>query len=128
MPVYQIQKYFNMKNSIDHFKRLAEIYVTQDPNSKDHVTKMMLAKGVVIQMESDLIIFEKSKGETEKSKEQKDRIKILRAAISTFSDVSINNLQIGYILYTYQKENELQSLKIDRLENEINKLKQQLEF
>jgi len=128
MQAFQIQRYSNMKNSIDHFKRLAEIYVTQDPNSKDHVTKIMLAKGVVIEMESDLIFFEKSKGETQKSIEQKDRINILRSAISTFSDVSSNNLQIGYVLYTYQKENELQSLKIGQLEDEIKKLREQLEF
>ena len=113
---------------MEHFKKLAEVYVTQDPNSKDHVTKIMLAKGVVIQMESDLVLFEKSKGKTEKSIEQQEKINILKNAIGTFGEVSSANLQIGYILYTYQKEVEFYMCKAKEMELEIERLKQQLEF
>lgn len=117
-----------MTESENRFTKLAEIFITQDPNSKDHVTKIMLAKGVIIQMESDLVLFEKSKGQTEKSKEQAERIRILKLAVDTFSAVSSNNLQVGYIMYQYHQKEASQALKIADLELEILLLKKQLEF
>ena len=117
-----------MTESENRFTKLAEIFITQDPNSKDHLTKMMIAKGIIIQMESDLILFEKSKGLTDKSKEQADRIRLLKLAVDTFSAVSSNNLQIGYIMYQYHKKEASQALKIAELELEILQYKKQLAF
>jgi hypothetical protein len=107
---------------------LAEVYITQDPNSKDHVTKIMLAQGVVTLMESELIIFEKKKGQSEQTEIRAERIALLKSAIDTFYSVSGKHLEIGYILYHYKEINRLQQLKIDELYQEIENLKKQLEF
>jgi len=108
--------------------KLAEVYITQDPNQKDHVTKIMLAKGIVVQMQSDLILFEKKKGKNERSYEQQHRIDLLKSAIDTFSEVSSNNLQIGHILYAYNNEIKAHRIKIAQLENEIKMLNKQINF
>lgn len=117
-----------MEPNKDYFLRIAEAYITQDPDSKDHVTKIMLAKGILIDMESDIVFFENSKGETDKSISQKQRLAILKSAVNTFAEVSSNNLQIGYILYKYHsmlnKENDI----IHQLESRIVDLEEQLKF
>jgi len=117
-----------MKEKLNRFMQLAEVYLAQDLDSKTHITKIILAKGVIIQMESDLILFEKQKGPTQKTIEQQERINILKSAINTFSDVSSNNNQIAYILHARNKESELQALKISELEKEIINLRKQLNF
>lgn len=108
-----------MTETQNRLMKLAEVFITQDPNQKDHVTKIMLAKGIIIQMESELIIFEKKKGKSEKSTEQLERINLLKLAVDTFSDVSSNNLQIGHILYAYNELIKSYERKLDEYDEQM---------
>jgi hypothetical protein len=110
------------------FLQMSEIYTAQDPNSKDHVTKIMLAKGIIVQMQADLILHEKKNGHSEKTKRQQAMIDLLRIAVDTFYNVSGKHLEIGYILHQYNNVIASNELKIRQQDEIIKKLQQQLDF
>lgn len=110
-----------------HYWNLSEVYLSAYQNNIEPSFKIMQAMGVIVELESDLILFEKSKGKTEKSINQQRRIDILKKAVDAFSVVSDRNLQFNYVMGSLYENNRLQTLKIAELENELNKLKALLE-
>lgn len=110
-----------------HYWELSEVYLATYQNNLESSFKIMQAMGVIVEMESDLIQFELSKGKTEKSIAQSLRLSILKNSIDAFSIVSERNLQFNHVMNRVNRDSESKSLKIADLENEIIKLNKQLE-
>ena len=110
-----------------HYWELSEVYLSAYQDNVEPNIKIMQAMGVIVEMESDLVVFEKTKGQTEKSKAQIDRLSILKSSIDAFTIVSQRNLQFNMVMTNLYRDNESKSLKIAELENEIIKLNKNLE-
>lgn len=110
-----------------HYWELSEIYLSAYQNNIEPNIKIMEAMGVIVEMESDLVVFEKTKGQTDKSKYQLERIQVIKNAIDAFSVVSGRNLQFNMVMTNLYRDNEAKSLKITELEAEIIKLNKNLE-
>ena len=111
-----------------HYWELSEVYLAAYQDNLEPHFKIMQAMGVIVEMESDLIKFEKSKGETEKSKSQRERLSILKLAVDAFSIASERNLQFNHVMSSLYKDNQSKALKIVELEEEIFSLNKKLEF
>lgn len=116
-----------MTEAEKHYWDLSEVYIGAYQIHIEPNIKIMQAMGVVVEMESDLVVFEKTKGQTEKSKYQYERIQVIKNAIDAFYLVSGRNLQFNLVMQGLYNENQSKSLKIDELEQEIVKLRLQLE-
>lgn len=106
---------------------LSEIYLAQYQDSIEPSLKIMLAMGVIVEMESDLAAFHGKNAETEKSKNQKDRLNILRKSLDAFSISAERNLQFRMVMNKMYNETQVKDCRIQELEQEIIKLNQQLE-
>lgn len=110
-----------------YYYELSEVYLSAYHDSVGHNLKVMQAMGVIVEMESDLVVFENTKGQTEKSKHQSERITVLKSALDSFTIATERNLQFNTIMSTLYKDNQSKSLKIDELEKEIVKLNKNIE-
>ena len=110
-----------------HYWELSEIYVTAYQDNIQPVTKIMQAMGVIVEMESDLLLFLKGKQPTEKTKRQQGRLDILKDAVNQFSIVSERNLQFRMVAGKLRSKINEQAEKIKDQEREIEVLKSMLE-
>lgn len=110
-----------------HYLGLSEVYLANYQNLAEPNWKIMQAMGVIVEMESDLVMFEKEKGVTEKSKKQLDRIQVIKNAVDSFSIASDRTIQFKLILTKLYNEAHLKEAKIKELENEIIRLNHQID-
>ena len=110
-----------------HYMGLSEIYLAHYQNMAEPNWKIMQAMGVIVEMESDLVMFEKEKGVTDKSKKQLERIQVIKNAVDAFSIASDRCIQFNLILTKMYTKEHLKDAKIAELESEIIKLNKQLE-
>lgn len=85
-----------------YYRELSEVYLFELENMRKDAIKISIAMGVIVSMESDLIIYENKmatideKGnrvrvQNERSKEQWDRLNMLRNSIEYFQTIGAKN-------------------------------------
>lgn len=109
-----------------YYSDLAEVYLSVYENHLAREYKIMMAKGVIVEMESDLIAFLKKGNETDKSKSQSERLKILNDAIDMFASISSANVQTKYVIKATYRENKELKEEVSNLILENEDLKNQL--
>lgn len=93
-----------LNRQVEYYKSLSEVHLSELEDLRTPQEMIMVAKGIMIHMESDLIFFLKKGKETEKSKEQQERIAILGAVINSFDKIATNNYQMKIMLRAASKE------------------------
>lgn len=83
---------------INHYRSLSEVYLSEVENLQEPLFKIMTAKGILIEIESDLLAFLKKSKHTEKSKNQENRIHLLNEILEYFSNMASNNYQMKLLL------------------------------
>lgn len=106
---------------------LSEIYLAHYQDAMEPSLKIMVAMGVIVEMESDLAEFHKKNTETVKSKIQKDRLTILRKSLDSFSLAAERNLQFRMVMKKMYDDSQSKEERIKELENEIIKLNKQMQ-
>ena len=101
-----------------HYLALSEIYLSELDNHAESFIKIMQAKGIVLEIESDLLHFLKKSPPTEKSLKQQSRIDLLKEIFDHFAKISSSNDQLRLILRKsarekYELEKEIKTLKAD---------------
>jgi len=81
-----------------YYLALSEVYLAELDNHAESFIKIMQAKGIVLELESDLIFFLKKNKPTEKSIKQQDRIDLLKSIFDHFAKVSSSNDQYRLLL------------------------------
>ena len=111
----------------EYYRHLSEVYLCEIEDLELPILKIMTAKGVLIEIESDLLKFLKKSKPTEKSKIQEERIGVLSDVMDYFSKVASINHQMKLMLR--RASNDLQKEKdahketnrvLDMLTNMIN--------
>lgn len=110
-----------------YYMELSEIYMIAYQNNIEPATVIMQAMGVIVEMESDLLLFLQGKPQTEKTKRQQTRLDILKKAVNQFSIVSERNLQFRMVAGKLRNKIDEQAETINDLQAEIIKLNKQLE-
>jgi len=100
-----------------HYKNLAEVYVHYYEDHLDRELKIFLAKGVIVEMESDLAKWHQKNKPNDTSKKQLYRLGILQKAIDVMGSLSSTNIHAKLTFNKLRKE-------IDSLEEENNELKE----
>lgn len=77
-----------------YYLSLSEIYLAELEDMQKPITEIMKAKGVMVEIESDLLKFLSKNKPTEASKRQSERISILSSVIDYFSSVASTNYQL----------------------------------
>ena len=101
----------------EKYKKLAEVYLARYEDQSVRNIQILLAKGVIVEMESDLAFYHLNTPRTEKSENQLQRLNILRGVINEFSGIHSYNWQINQLLGDMHRENQ-------GLRNEIKELKE----
>lgn len=90
----------------EKYLRLAEVYLSRYEDQKQRHVKMLMAKGVIVEMESDLAFFHMKNPRTDKSDNQLHRLNILRDFVDEFASIHGFNYQINLMLGKLHREND----------------------
>lgn len=110
----------NLPSDERKYIELSEIYLAKYEDQEQRHLKMMMAKGILVEMESDLVFFHMKNEKTEKSEHQQNRLDLLKSAIDEFSAIHAFNFQVKMVLSKFYAEN-------NALKAENEKLKKQIE-
>lgn len=110
-----------------YYADLAEVYFHQYHDAMEPHLKIIIAMGVLVEMESDLAEFHQKNAETEKSRNQKERLTILRKSLDAFSISAERNLQFRMVTKKMYDKCQEKEGRIIEMENEIVKLNKQLQ-
>jgi len=108
-----------------YYLGLSEVYLAELDDHVDNWMKIMIAKGVVAEMESDLLIHLEKNPPTERSTQQHERLKVLNSSFDYFSRIASNNNQMKLLLRKSARENLVLKKEIEELKNEkilLNKI------
>lgn len=92
-----------MMKKEDYYKALAEVRLMEFENYSVYVQHLMIAKGIIVEMESDLLKFLKNNEPTPKSKEQQQRINMLGDSVEHFMKISEINMQLREMFIINEK-------------------------
>lgn len=117
-----LKEYFH-KNNVDYkkYEQLSVIYQQEYDNHYSDISSLLYGEGIIVEMYSDIFKFEKSKGQTEKSKLQKDRLMKLRACYEVLKKY-ITKFEMSKVI---QRELVLEK---QELLKENSELKKQLQY
>lgn len=88
------------------YLQLSEVYLSRYEKQQDRHVKMLLAKGIIVEMESDLAFFHLKNPRTDKSDNQLLRLNMLRDFVDEFAAIHSFNYQINIMLGRLHRENE----------------------
>lgn len=104
-----------------YYLGLSEIYLAEVEDLHGPIVKILQAKGVVVEIESDLLSFVAKNGDNERSIKQAERIGILKEAFNHIDKVSAVNVEMRVIIRKNSRD-------IYALQQEISELKRELEI
>lgn len=113
---------FKLSPLEEKYLKLSEVYLAKYEDLAVKNIKIMLAKGVIVEMESDLAFYHLDKPRTDKSEAQLQRLNVLRSTVEEFADIHSFNYQIHQLLGRYHRENAELEKKIKTLEEGIQEL------
>lgn len=111
-----------------YYWELYEVYFDVYEKHIERDLKIMTAKGVLVEMESDLTAFHLKNKETEKSKAQNERLKILNSAVDVFANLSSANVHYKMSMNKIFEQNKTLQQDKEDMREEINSLRSQLEM
>lgn len=97
-----------------YYQAVSEIYLAEIEDLQEPYKHILTAKGVVVEMESDIIAFLKKSKETERTKKQQERIAVISSTINYFEKIASTNYQMKLLLR--KASNELQKEKKGHME------------
>lgn len=97
-----------------YYQAVSEIYLAEIEDLQEPYKHILTAKGVVVEMESDIIAFLKKSKETERTKKQQERIAVISSTINYFEKIASTNYQMKLLLR--KASNELQKEKKEHIE------------
>ncbi|WP_298845475.1 hypothetical protein [uncultured Clostridium sp.] len=97
-----------------HYLGLSEVYLTEYEDHMLPYSKIMIAKGIITEIQSDMVFFLQKNKPSDKSNQQQERIAILSGVLNYFEKVSSHNQQMRWTI----RSNNV----------EIMKLKEQIKF
>ena len=109
------------------YKKLSEVYLSRYEDQKDRHIKMMIAKGVLVDMESDLVFFHVKNTPTDRSILQQERLDILRNIIDEFASIHAFNFQVNMVLGDFYRENTQLKAEVAELKLEIDNHRKAME-
>lgn len=89
----------------ERYLKIAEVYFSRYEDQKSRHIKMLMAKGILVEMESDLAFFHKNNPRTDKSDNQLHRLNMLREFVDEFAAIHAFNYQINLVLGQMHREN-----------------------
>lgn len=89
----------------ERYLKIAEVYFSKYEDQKERHVKMLMAKGILVEMESDLAFFHLKNPRTDKSDNQVFRLNKLREFIDEFAAIHAFNYQINLVLGAMHREN-----------------------
>lgn len=89
----------------ERYLKISEAYIARYEDQEKRHVKMLLAKGIIVEMESDLAFFHLKNPRTDKSDNQLLRLNMLRDIVDEFSAIHSFNYQINIILGRLHNEN-----------------------
>ncbi|KIO75608.1 hypothetical protein TH53_19920 [Pedobacter lusitanus] len=99
----------NLSEIEKYYWELSEVYLGHYYDAVEPSLKIMLAMGVIVEMESDLVKFHKEKKETPNSRRQQERLKILINTLDAFTVSAERNKQFRLVMqkmYDQQAEKD----------------------
>lgn len=81
-----------------YYLSLSEIHLAEVQDFQEPIKKILIAKGIMVEIESDLLKFLKKSKPTDKSNTQSTRISILNDVIDYFSELSSTSYQMKLML------------------------------
>lgn len=103
-----------------YYQSLSEIYLAEIENLQEPISQILIAKGILIEIESDLLEFLSKSKPTKKSERHKERIDLLGSVMNYFSNMAHNNYQMKLLLRKaskdLNKEKQAHSDTINKLE------------
>lgn len=111
-----------------YYRELSEVYLFELTTRKNDIIKVSIAMGIIVSMESDLIIFEKKKGKNEKSEEQWDRLNMLRSSIEHFQAMANKNQLLRERLSVESEARWNAEQELNQVKQELAELKNSIEL
>jgi GTP-sensing pleiotropic transcriptional regulator CodY len=106
-----------LTDSEKHYIQLSEIYLLKYQEMVKPQKDIMVAKGIIVEMMSELLQFSMKNPENEKAKKSQERLDSFMDIINLFSQIADNNYQIS-LLYQNQIR---QSIKLKETINQLQK-------
>jgi len=88
-----------------YYSGLAEVYLAELEDYQTPLLKILYAKGVLVEIESDLLKFLKNNEHNERSRQQEARIKILLDVITYFENSASTVKQMQFMLRKAAEDN-----------------------
>lgn len=88
----------------DYYRNLGEVYLAEIESFQEPFNQILIAKGVIVEIESDLIKFLKKSKPTDKSKQQEERLELLKSSVEYFSKIASINYQFKLMLRQAAKD------------------------
>ncbi len=111
----------NWKELAEKYQMEAEIYALAYEDVLKPIRMIAAMQGVLVQMESERLKFEKKRGKSDKSKETGDRIDILMSGLDELSGIAEKNISL-------RQQLKYKSIWLVKAEQELEKLRKQLSW
>ncbi|MDB5288563.1 MAG: hypothetical protein JWR05_3512 [Mucilaginibacter sp.] len=116
------------KNSLEEYRALAEIYSAEYDNHYKDISTLLTIEGVIVELYSDIFKYEDKKGETEKSKYQKERVLVLKNGFECLKKYITKYEEVKVML----KQSAIERTKLlyenKKLTDEVQRLANSSEF
>ncbi len=106
----------------EKYKKLAEVYLARYEDQSVRNIQILIAKGVIVEMESDLAFYHLNTPRTDKSENQLQRLNILRGIVNEFASIHSYNWQVCNLLGDMHRENEGLRKEIKELKEAITEM------
>lgn len=104
----------------EFYKSISEVYLAEKEDFEEPIQKIMAAKGILIEIESDLLEFLSKSKPTKKSNKQEERIFLLNSILDYFSRISTTNYQMKLMLRKSSMELAKEKKKREEAERALN--------
>lgn len=109
----------NWKDLAEKYQLESEIYQLAYEDILKPVRMIATMQGILVQMESERLKFEKKRGKSDKSKETQDRIDILMNGLDEISGIAEKNIAL-------RQQLKFKSIWLVKAEQELENLRKQL--
>lgn len=112
----------SLSDTEKHYMNLAEVYIHYYEDHLDRELKIFLAKGVVVEMESDLAKWHDKNKPNDTSTKQLSRLDILKKAIDVMGSLSSTNIHAKLSFNKLRNEADILEAENKELKETILKL------
>jgi len=104
-----------VNSEVEYYKAISEVYLLELQNHIEPSEKILIAMGVIVQMNSDLVSYLLKNKSTEKSKAQSKRLEVLMEVMNYFSVIADRNLQMkGVVKRFFAEHKKLEDVIVEK--------------